>query len=67
MQKWEYLTVVYISRKDKQVPYYINGQEIKDLKNQPDMATHLNQLGQQGWEMVAYDFSGAATFKRPIT
>jgi hypothetical protein len=70
MQKWEYLEVIYnnYSGGAKFVPYTINGQEVKDFKNQPDRATHLSQLGQQGWELVAFDWNGGgrAIFKRPV-
>ena len=67
MQKWEYLYVGVDYNSDK--PRYINGQELRDWKRQPHISVFMNQMGEQGWELVAF-FNPSATvspmvFKRP--
>jgi hypothetical protein len=48
MQKWEYMMVIYWEGRVR----YINDQEVKNWKASTEMVTHLNQIGEQGWEMV---------------
>lgn len=60
MQKWEYLLVVAMDGR----PRYIHGQELRDWQRGPNILDYLNQLGDQGWELVNFD-SGAYMFKRP--
>lgn len=65
MQKWEYIQVGYNSGS-----IYINGDEWKDRKPLPNIPTHLNELGEQGWELITFivshdDTVGLAVFKRP--
>jgi hypothetical protein len=65
MQKWEYIYMI-VSYLQTQ-PRYINGQELKNWKTMPEMWTHLNQLGEQGWELVHIKWNGynaVTTFKR---
>ena len=64
MPKWEYMIVSYIQAN----PVYINGQELKNRKTMPEMWMHLNQLGEQVWELVHIEWNGGnaiTTFKRP--
>ena len=49
MQQWEYLE---LSVYPNNAFYYANGAELKYEPNQ-DRYSLLNQLGAQGWEMVA--------------
>jgi hypothetical protein len=66
--KWEYLTL-QSSANYGTTKFYVNGEMQPALKNQP-LATVMNQIGGQGWEMVgvATDKDGHTyIFKRPAT
>lgn len=52
MQKWEYIIVQYRYEREKSRPRFINGNELKDWKKGPELSVHLNQLGEQGWELI---------------
>ena len=67
MQKWEYISITWMDTK-----IYIGHDLVVDDKNAIPM-TYMQQLGQQGWEMVtAVSESGSTSgmirwyFKRPI-
>ena len=49
MQKWEYQEITTFENKVR----YVNGQELRDWKKGPHYMVYLNQLGMQGWELVA--------------
>jgi hypothetical protein len=54
MQKWEYFFAIAVWERGVFVVRYVNGAEVHDWKRQlTNIATYSNQLGQQGWELVA--------------
>ncbi len=53
MQQWEYLFVNCHMGRSTFCPRFVNEQELKDWKNGPSIPTYLNQLGSEGWELVA--------------
>ncbi len=68
--KWEYLSVT-LSYTGRQVegqaeflPRWVNGQELENWQHIPHYTTFLNQLGEEGWELVAISGSNLF-FKRP--
>ncbi len=67
MQKWEYLEVAALDRGNSfWVPYRVNGEELKDWRKGPNIHTYLNELGQQGWELVTIGTHDDYHFRRPI-
>ncbi|MGB3265614.1 MAG: hypothetical protein WBA89_16845 [Microcoleus sp.] len=71
MQKWEYFFVdanMYPFG-NKLISLYVNGEELRDWK-QGSLHLFVNQLGEDGWELVAmrhdskYD-QNSLIFKRP--
>jgi len=54
MQKWEYL-YVYFSEHKYLCPKQVNGEELRDWKRGPYMMDYINQLGEEGWELVSFD------------
>ena len=51
-QAWEYKAVSFQEYKGWR-PRFINGQELKEWMSQPVMHDYLNQMGSDGWELVA--------------
>ncbi len=54
MQQWEYLWV----RCDQVAigqwrPRWVNQEELHNWKEQPDLPTYTNWLGDKGWELVS--------------
>ena len=33
-------------------PRYVNGKELDEWKEEPEIVDYLNSLGQEGWEMI---------------
>ncbi len=64
MQQWEYWTVVFDVTNKAMRPRWVNDQELPDWKKGPIKFEYLNQLGNQGWELVAINAT-MHTFKRP--
>ena len=67
MQKWEYTSITWMDAK-----IYIGHDLVADDKNAIPM-TYMQQLGQQGWEMVTAVSESVSSsgiirwyFKRPI-
>jgi hypothetical protein len=72
MQKWEYLLLDTDGGRDK-LPRFLNGIEIRNWRRGPSLVEFINQLGDQGWELVSWQphYYGESTvevrvvFKRP--
>lgn len=62
MQKWEYLRVDMEGNGQFWVPHSINGQELRDWKKGPNFYDFANQLGDQGWELIAPITRGGTTY-----
>ena len=66
-QVWEYREVVFRDYGGYR-PRFINGEEQVNWKQAPVIHEYLNQLGEQGWELVAVssrdDMQMPAYFKR---
>lgn len=60
MQKWEYLEVESAYNR----VLAINGKEVKDWQEGTRMIDYLNQVGDEGWELIAID-ENRYLFKRP--
>lgn len=67
MQKWEYLVVGITTdgaHSPIWFPWYVNFVEQRNWKKGPNMAIYMNQLGEEGWELVGKD-GPMLIFKRP--
>ncbi len=64
MQKWEYLQLLYNSTGRNFYIHRINDQEIGTDQERPSLLSYLNELGEQGWEIVSIG-DGVALLKRP--
>jgi len=53
MTKWEYLVIVCTRNFDHYRANFYNSTELKDWKKNPPIPEYLNELGQQGWELVS--------------
>jgi hypothetical protein len=67
MPIWEYLYVNEIENHVKMV----NHVELRDWKRGPRVVDYLNQMGQQGWELVTYAYfsmsnAAVAVMKRRV-
>jgi hypothetical protein len=66
--RWEYMEVVFRDYGGYR-PRYLNGEEAKGWKRAPLIHEYLNQLGEQGWELVGvggrHNDEMPAYFKRP--
>ena len=60
MQKWEYMQVLHF---DNQITL-VNGKKLP--KPYPNPHEYFNQLGREGWELVAVMNVTIAVFKRPL-
>jgi hypothetical protein len=60
MQKWEYLEVEMAYNR----VLAINGDEVKDWQEGTRIHAYLNELGDQGWELITVD-ENRYLFKRP--
>ena len=49
--KWEYMEVVFRDYRGYRA-HYVNGEEQVGWKDAPPIQEYLNQLGEQGWELV---------------
>jgi FMN phosphatase YigB (HAD superfamily) len=50
--RWEYMEVTFREFRGWR-PRYINGEELPEWKDQPEIVDYLGSLGQDGWEMIA--------------
>ena len=71
MKKWEYIEVTAPMREDgKSVRIYLNGKEAVPESVSSKLYDYLNELGQEGWEMVNFSFYPNRTafyyFKRSV-
>jgi hypothetical protein len=65
MQKWEYLQLTWMYEGGNQRLFAVNGQFKHDWNGQP-LHLVMNQLGNEGWELTAYEHSSRELiFKRP--
>ena len=66
--QWEYMEIVFRDYGGYR-PRYVNGEEQMGWKRAPVIHEYLNQLGEQGWELVGVggrdDRQMPAYFKRP--
>jgi hypothetical protein len=53
VQKWEYLIVSSAYDKGNDKAKRVNGQELQNWKR-TDLYEYINQLGEEGWELVGY-------------
>jgi hypothetical protein len=49
--EWEYLEVTFREYRGWR-PRFVNGEELDEWKEQPEIVDYLNELGQGGWEMI---------------
>ena len=56
MQKWEYLFVYALFADGEYRPNWGNDKEFPNWKKGPTIASYSNTMGQQGWELVGFDF-----------
>jgi hypothetical protein len=64
MQKWEYLFLESEGAWNPKVRY-VNHEELPNWRDGPPLHEYMNQLGDQGWELVGFDTYGQAmVFKR---
>jgi hypothetical protein len=59
MQKWEYLFVDALGDGKVLRPFCMNGQELRDWKKGANLYDFVNQLGEQGWELIAAPYTPA--------
>jgi hypothetical protein len=73
-QSWEYCIVKYdligLGNTQEIEQLYMDGQELKEWNRKP-LRIFLNQLGQEGWEMVGFSPPADSVwtfiyFKRPL-
>lgn len=69
MQKWKYMFITARAAEDGQWrPQYINGNEVPNWFSGAPIHQAANDLGEKGWEMVAYAVLADVirlVFKRP--
>jgi hypothetical protein len=59
MQQWEYMTVASdLAGGDRPLVRWINGAEVENWKQGPQLHERLNQFGADGWELVTVDLFG---------
>ena len=63
MQKWDYLHLIYSTAYDTPT-FTLNNKNMLVGKRPPPLFEVLNQLGEEGWELVAKDVT-YYLFKRP--
>ncbi|MBN1563563.1 MAG: hypothetical protein JXA10_06985 [Anaerolineae bacterium] len=67
MTKWEYLVVLASNTggsENRLAPQIENGRLIKNWQKGPDIYEYMNELGAQGWELVATETTLRYVFKR---
>lgn len=69
MQKWEYLVVQLSGFAGDLRARSVNGEELREPEKNLPLHEYANQLGDNGWEMVNFNFTpaygaGFLTFKR---
>lgn len=70
MQKWEYLFLSTGVAGGILRPYYQNDEELPNWKKGPPVHQYVQELGEQGWEMVSHAYPSCGSyptmaFKRP--
>ena len=60
MEKWEYLFVIATNEGNQWRPQYVNGQELSGWQRGPTLYQFANQMGEQGWELVAAPYTETA-------
>jgi hypothetical protein len=68
-QKWEYLFVRFDYFAGNLRPQNVDSKEVQDKYENKPLHEYANYLGEQGWEMVGFNFTpaygyGFAVFKR---
>jgi len=49
--QWEYMEVTFREFRGWR-PRYVNGEELDEWKEEPEIVDYLNSLGEEGWEMI---------------
>jgi hypothetical protein len=57
MQNWEYLFIVAGHVNETWKAVIVNGKELKDWKNGPNLYDFINSKGDDGWELVSINYS----------
>lgn len=63
MQKWEYLVIA--TERASSYPLYSDGFTPKQLETRPAIWDVLNELGNEGWELVSGEAGHLFYLKRP--
>ncbi|MBI3964178.1 MAG: DUF4177 domain-containing protein [Chloroflexi bacterium] len=63
MTKWEYLFVTCDHFMHH--PWSINGEELRDERASMPVPTFVNDLGDQGWELVSAQFQAELSMRGP--
>jgi hypothetical protein len=56
MSKWEYLSITARNANDDWRPQFREGVELSNWEKGPKLHDYLNQLGNDGWELVSETF-----------
>ena len=55
MQKWEYIFLTATWNEGWKVEL-VNGETVEDWQDGPSMFDYVNELGQQGWDMISWQY-----------